>query len=440
MAEWTEEGSSRELAVVDRAKSAVQYDELKAKIAELAGKYTDIEEVKDDTDRKLVHQAYMSLRSAVVEVEKRGKTAREDAIALQKTVIQVVGELCAPLVPERDRLKRLRDDYDQIEKRRLEELEAKEAERIEKIQSDINIIRNYRQVHASASMEDIERCLDELSDLAKNIREINYAEFTQEAEDACTASIQHCLVVRDQRKAYDAEQAELEATRKRQAEEEARLQAERDALEKERRAHEDEQRVREEADNREKERVETIRTEIRKIKDLGDRASVAEPSDDLLNRLDRLRHITVEPEVFQEFTPFAIATLSESRRLVGEALRDREEFEKEQCEMAEARRKAEQEQLEKEERDRLEWIKQERLEREERERPDREKILRYVDSMLDLEVPQLEDEGMLNVLTAFLHDVGSSANHLYSVLGVETVTSAELLGERKTSEKVRSSV
>jgi hypothetical protein len=89
------------------ALSLDDFNPKKAELIALADKYRGMT-IKDESDKEgynAVHEAQMELQSTKVDIEKRGKEMREDAIAFQKAVIALQKSLTAPIIEVEEELK-----------------------------------------------------------------------------------------------------------------------------------------------------------------------------------------------------------------------------------------------------------------------------------------------------------------------------------------------
>ena len=114
------------LPPTERAVAALGFDTVKAEVEKLATQYADITAISNKAGRDQAHSAATALKSKRVEIQKRAKEVREDAVAFQKAVIAKGDELAAIIEPEEQRLIGLRDAWDE-EQARIKR-EAAEAE------------------------------------------------------------------------------------------------------------------------------------------------------------------------------------------------------------------------------------------------------------------------------------------------------------------------
>jgi hypothetical protein len=101
-----------ELAPIERAKTVLAYDETKAKLAGLAAKSERITDITGPAGYQEAQRARIELKNTRVEIQRRGKDAREDATAYSKAVIAAEKELVAVIEPEESRLQALQDAWD----------------------------------------------------------------------------------------------------------------------------------------------------------------------------------------------------------------------------------------------------------------------------------------------------------------------------------------
>jgi hypothetical protein len=198
--------------------TAERVKELKA----LAEKSVDLIEIRDQTSRDQIHAARMVLKNTRVDLEKKAKAARDDATAFSKAVIAEEKKLVGIIQPEESRLDAIQTEWDdRVERERQAKAEA-DRQRIAGLQEAIAAIRATPPRFVGAPSSKITDAIQslELTDTAA------FAELRADAETARTEAIEALAKIR-----ADAEAREAET--KRQAEEAARLKAEREAFEKE---------------------------------------------------------------------------------------------------------------------------------------------------------------------------------------------------------------
>ena len=133
-----------ELPLPERAVLAIGYGKNKVALAALAKQSASIVEIKDEDGFKEAQAARMMLRGTRVEIEKLGKSAREDAISFSKAVITAQDDLIGVIEPEEKRLQTVQDVWTaarDAEKKAAQEAEMKAREelnrKVEAIQSGL---------------------------------------------------------------------------------------------------------------------------------------------------------------------------------------------------------------------------------------------------------------------------------------------------------------
>jgi hypothetical protein len=243
------------LTVDERAVIAIGYDTKAAtELTTLAQKNAHITEITNDDGRKQADRARLDLRAARLEVQRRGKAAREDATAYSRAVIAEEGRLVALVEPEEDRLAKLVEDYDAAIEAEKERAVLAEQQRVEGIQRRIQAIRD--EVSACAGLRSHLIAIRRNA-LADQTIDYTFGEFEQQARDARDATIARLEELRDA--ALEREEREEQA--RKDQEELAKLRAEKAARDKAD-AEKREKEEREEAARREEiARVERIRAE-----------------------------------------------------------------------------------------------------------------------------------------------------------------------------------
>ena len=92
------------LPPVERAIAALSFETVRAEVSKLATQYADITAISNKAGRDQAHAAAMTLKNRRVEIQRRAKEVREDAVAFQKVVIAKGDELAALIEPEEQRL------------------------------------------------------------------------------------------------------------------------------------------------------------------------------------------------------------------------------------------------------------------------------------------------------------------------------------------------
>lgn len=213
------------LPPTERAVAALGFDTVKAEVEKLATQYADITAISNKAGRDQAHSAAMALKSKRVEIQKRAKEVREDAVAFQKAVIAKGDELAAIIEPEEQRLISLRDAWDE-EQARIKR-EAAEAEQRRKAwhESQVASIRGVVLNAAGAAPEKLRGLITEL-DLIEPSEEI-HAEYAPVVARAKAETLSKLLEMLAEAEDREAEQARIKAAQEAEA---ARIAAEREEL------------------------------------------------------------------------------------------------------------------------------------------------------------------------------------------------------------------
>jgi hypothetical protein len=207
---------STQLAPIERAKQILAYDETKTRLAELAAKSERITGITNPAGYQEAQRARVELKSTHVEVQKRGKEAREDATAYSKAVIAAEKELVAVIEPEESRLQGLQDAWDAAREAERQAKINAERERVEAIQARVLDIRERHHLVFGLPSGDVRVEAEKLRGLPIGD---DFQEFQPAAEAARTEALAKLEAM-----AIEAEQRE-EAERQHQQEEAARAEA-----------------------------------------------------------------------------------------------------------------------------------------------------------------------------------------------------------------------
>lgn len=213
------------LPPVERAVAALGFDTVKAEVEKLATQYADITAISNKAGRDQAHGAAMALKAKRVEIQKRAKEVREDALAFQRAVIAKGDELAAIIEPEEKRLIALRDEWD--EAREAEKRQAAEAEAKRKAwhEGQVAGIRGVVLKAGGASSAQIGELIAEV-DLIKPSEEL-HAEYMPVVERAKAETLDKLRAMLAEAQAREAEQARIKAAQEAEA---ARIAAEREEL------------------------------------------------------------------------------------------------------------------------------------------------------------------------------------------------------------------
>ena len=216
------------LTIQARAAIALGSSKAEAELTELAGKSKSIVAITNDGGRNECHRAAMVAKEARINIEKAGKSAREDATAFSKAVITEEARLVGLIKPEENRLLAIRDEWDAQVKAEKEAAAALERQRIADIKARI---ANFADIVTEAAMlasHGAEQNLEAM--LAVEIDD-RYGEFYGEAVEAkaiAVARLREIVAAKTAAEELAAKaKAEQEAEAARLAAEAQRLAAER---------------------------------------------------------------------------------------------------------------------------------------------------------------------------------------------------------------------
>ena len=214
------------LTVVERARKALVIKQTEDELKALAAKTADITTITNADGRQQVHAAYMVLKNERIDIQKRGKEARDDATKFSRAVIVEEDRIIALISHEEDRLQKLRDDWDEaIEAVKQAEIAA-EQQRVADLQERVVYLRGnptLTPLSGSALLS------QHIADLEREPVDVSFEEFQQEAESTKAAGLARLRQLHEAAVAHEAEQERIKAEREELAKLRAE-QAERDRL------------------------------------------------------------------------------------------------------------------------------------------------------------------------------------------------------------------
>jgi len=227
------------LTPIQRAAKQLGSADYEPKLIALVEAYRDITAITSPDGLRQVHAARMALKTTRVEIEKRGKEAREDANAYSAAVIAEQKRLVGKIKPEEDRLQAVQDAYEaKIEAEKQAKIEA-ERLRLERLAGMVADIRT----KATCGYSSAGAVEDAIGDLAAMEIGEEFEEFRERAVLARAETIQRmqtlCTEMLEREEAEAERKAAQEAEAKRLADLAAELaerQREQDRIEAERRA------------------------------------------------------------------------------------------------------------------------------------------------------------------------------------------------------------
>ena len=231
------------LTVIERAAQALAITQTEDQLRELAQASTSLTVITNPAGLDQVHGARMVLKNTRIEIEKKGKAAREDANAFSKAVIAKEKELIGIISPEELRLQGLQDAYEAEQKRIKDEQIAREQKRVADIQARIAQITSAPVAATGLSAARIGRLVEDLETLPIDETFEEFILMAQDAKVTALAKLNELHAGAIAREAAAAaEKAEREAEAKRLADERAELErrkAEQDRKDREAQAQRD---------------------------------------------------------------------------------------------------------------------------------------------------------------------------------------------------------
>ena len=320
------------LPPVERAIVALSFETVKAEVSKLATQYADITAISNKAGRDQAHAAAMTLKNRRVEIQRRAKEVREDAVAFQKAVIAKGDELAALIEPEEQRLLKLRDAWDAEQERIKREAAEAEQRRKQGHEAKIADIRSVVVDSSGKSALCLQHIISGLE--MEDVSEASFEEYAPVASRAKAETLDKLRAMKAEAEAREAEQARIKAEQEAEAkrlaaerEELARLRAEAEARRKEEEAKAAEARAAEAA------RLAAERAEIAKQREEQEAKARAERAE--------LERQAAELRAQQE------AAAAEAKRLEGEriaaerrAAEEKERAAREEAARVEAKRQA----------------------------------------------------------------------------------------------------
>ena len=327
------------LPPVERAIAALSFETVRAEVSKLATQYADITAISNKAGRDQAHAAAMTLKNRRVEIQRRAKEVREDAVAFQKAVIAKGDELAALIEPEEQRLLKLRDAWDAEQERIKREAAEAEQRRKQGHEAKIADIRSVVVDSSGKSALCLQHIISGLD--MEDVSEASFEEYAPVASRAKAETLDKLRAMKAEAEAREAEQARIKAEQEAEAkrlaaerEELARLRAEAEARRKEEEAKAAEARAAEAA------RLAAERAEIAKQREEQEAKARAERAE--LERQAAELRAQQEAVRKQQEAAAAEAKRLEDERIAAErrAAEEKERAAREEAARVEAKRQA----------------------------------------------------------------------------------------------------
>lgn len=229
--------TGKELSIPERATLALGLADIEKSLTELSTQSASITEITNPAGYEQCHASRMVLKNQRIEIEKRGKAAREEATAFSKAVIAAEKKLIGIISPEEERLQKIQDAWDTAREAEKQAKIAAELRRVSDINDRIIVLRGNQSI---TSMSDPKLIADHIADLEKIAVDDSFEEFKQQAADAKAAGIARLTTLHTAAVAHQVEQERIKAERA-ELERLRAEEAERNRVERERIAAEEAQ-------------------------------------------------------------------------------------------------------------------------------------------------------------------------------------------------------
>lgn len=227
---------STELVVLTvEQKVLAAFEEKEEELRTLAASSATITAITNADGYQQCHSARMVLKNRRIEIDKRGKKVRDEAVKFSKGVISQADKFIALIEPEETRLEKLQSEWDAAREAEKEARIQAELKRVAGLQDRVAELRGCPNLTPSSGSALI---AEHISDLEALPVDESLQEYQQAGADAKAAGLARLRELHAAALAHEAEQARIKAER----EELARLrqaEQERQAAERARIAEED---------------------------------------------------------------------------------------------------------------------------------------------------------------------------------------------------------
>lgn len=175
-----------ELSVVERASVALGTSEIEKKLIALVKQSKEITTITNSAGYEQCHASRMTLKNERVNIEKKGKAAREEATAYGKAVIEKEKYLIGISSPEEKRLEALQKIWDDAREAEKQAKIQAEMKRVSDIQYRLQALRNYPNHSLNATSEEIIFAISTLKSSPLD----SFKEFEEEAKQTHAQSLQ----------------------------------------------------------------------------------------------------------------------------------------------------------------------------------------------------------------------------------------------------------
>jgi len=210
-----------ELTIIERAQKALSIEHTETSLKKMAGKTSDIKEIKDNADYNLVKSSRISIKGIRIDIQKAGKTARDDANKFSKAVIGEEKRLIGIISPEESRLQALQDEVDQKIYRETSARIQAEKDRIQAIMDRMQGIEDLADGLLGKDSGEIKSRIDFANSISCD--ETGFAEYLEQAMHTKTETSKILNDAYRQRRDFEDQQAEQARIAEKQAERQAEI-------------------------------------------------------------------------------------------------------------------------------------------------------------------------------------------------------------------------
>lgn len=202
--------STELVALTVEQKVLAEFDEREEELRELAASSATITAITNPDGYQQCHSARMVLKNRRIEIDKRGKKVRDEAVKFSKGVISQADKFIALIEPEETRLETLQKEWDDAREAEKEARIQAEMKRVADLQDRVAELRGCPNLTPSSGSALI---ADHISDLESLLVDESLQEFQQAGADAKAAGLVRLRALHDAATAHEAEQARIQADR-----------------------------------------------------------------------------------------------------------------------------------------------------------------------------------------------------------------------------------
>lgn len=202
--------STELVALTVEQKVLAEFDEREEELRELAASSATITAITNPDGYQQCHSARMVLKNRRIEIDKRGKKVRDEAVKFSKGVISQADKFIALIEPEETRLETLQKEWDDAREAEKEARIQAEMKRVAYLQDRVAELRGCPNLTPSSGSALI---ADHISDLESLLVDESLQEFQQAGADAKAAGLVRLRALHDAATAHEAEQARIQADR-----------------------------------------------------------------------------------------------------------------------------------------------------------------------------------------------------------------------------------